>query len=257
MNGVDGDNNEMFRSRHNRYELDEHTAEGIVAGRVGADDAPPAYAPVAELLIAARGPSQAHELEGEEAVVAMFTAERGALAPQPTHNGRKRMLPQLLTAKAAAAALVGAMALGGGVAAAATGHLPDAAQGVAHDVVAHIGVSIPDAPSKSQGKGQDIKTTAQDPTTSGQGKGQAVCTQASDGKCQAGQHGQGDQHKPADAGNPANRGKPADPGQSGSPTSTTPTTDPAGPTATTPGTSVPSGPPTSVPPVSIPARSGR
>ncbi len=248
----------------NRYRLDEATAERLVTGQVGPDDAPPAYAGVARVLAAAVGPEQAREVQGESAAIAMFAAQHRALVPDPRARGRRRMLPQILTTKAAAAALTGAIVFGGGVtAAAAAGHLPDAAQNVAHDSLAHVGISIPagaDAPPDT--KGQDIKTTAQDPTTSGQDKGQAVCAQASDGQCRAGQEPSTEPTEPTES----------DGGQSdsphtpvGPPTSLPagpPTTHPTGPPTshpTGPPTSHPSGPPASVPvgpPASVPARSG-
>ena len=54
--------------------LDADTAERLVAGRVGPDDAPPGYAGVARVLQAAAGPARPEELAGREAALALFRA---------------------------------------------------------------------------------------------------------------------------------------------------------------------------------------
>lgn len=58
------------------------------------------------------------------------------------------MIGKLLTLKAAAAA--GVILIGATGAAAATGSLPNAVQGVAHSTLAHVGVDVPDDDSADQ-----------------------------------------------------------------------------------------------------------
>jgi hypothetical protein len=240
-----------------RFRLDEATAERLVSRAVGADDAPPAYAPVARLLDYAAAAARPDEIEGEASAVAMFLAARSASPSTSAPRPGQRRRPLALTTKTAAAVVVGALLLTGGVAAAATGHLPDAVQGVAHDTFGHIGVSIPGVPTQAD-HGKDVKATTDDPTNTGEDKGNAVCTEASDGKCEA---GRGDQ---ADTTTTDSPGKPADPSASGNhaPLTQVPTGPPSGipdprpsdPSTTTtthpsagPPTSVPAGPPASVP----------
>lgn len=132
------------------------------------------------------------------------------------------MLAELLSLKVAvvAASTTGVL-LTGGVAAAATGSLPGAAQDTAQTVLATIGVSVPGAddavaddavgddpdgqgaeaevpaaeemedvpPTDAEGKGAEISRLARDPELSGVEKGAAVSTAASDGRSRAGQHG--------------------------------------------------------------------
>ncbi|MCU1461785.1 MAG: hypothetical protein JWO37_1860 [Acidimicrobiales bacterium] len=116
--------------------------------------------------------------------------------------------------KLAAAGLTGALALTTGLAAANA--LPGAAQDVASDALAKVGVSVPgpndhagDHPNTrgqstdhtadtatpntptSNGKGSEISNLAKTTDATGVDKGAEICTAASDGKCQAGQHGPG------------------------------------------------------------------
>jgi hypothetical protein len=248
-----------FPVRRHRLHLDPTTAERLVDGQVEPDDAPPGYGPVVRLLREAARPPQAVDIEGEERALAMFAAER----EEPTSDLLTGTKPHPLTRsrKAAAALVAGALVLTGGVAAAATGHLPDPAQSVAHTSFDHIGISIPDARGKAtpDNKGQKIKTTTQDPANSGSDHGPIVCADASNGQCQAGEHGQPDpalppdSGTPGDSGDPVTPGRPVDPGASGNhapPASTPPASTPVGPPSslpTGPPSSVPVGPPTSAP----------
>jgi hypothetical protein len=90
--------------------LDADTAERLVAGRVGPDDAPPGYAGVARVLQAAAGPAGPEELAGREAALALFRA----YGPSPGRRHRPRGRPRgLLRGRLAALALAGALAAGG------------------------------------------------------------------------------------------------------------------------------------------------
>jgi hypothetical protein len=208
--------------RPNRHPLDEDSASRLLQGLVHPDDAPPGYGAVAGLLHSAAqlplGPVD--EDAAATTVSAMVEAIRDATpAPQPSR--RKTMLGKLLAGKAlAAVAVLGLTATG---AAAATGSLPDPAQGVVSDVVSHVGVNVPhpnhgkSADHRQDGKdhqdgddngqsgdqnGQpgdqnnglsDFVHTTKDTLPDGAKLGPIVCAKASDNHCQAGvNHGQGD-----------------------------------------------------------------
>jgi len=243
MTDGDGDRSDMLRFHfRSRFAIDEHTAEGLVDGHIGPDDAPPGYAPVARLFDVVTGPAQAHELDDEAKVLAMFVAERAAPAPVAQASGRRRKPLESRTARVVAFALAGTLALTG-AAAAATGRLPDPAQGVAHDVLSQLGISIPGDPAAEPAvdptDGRDRTTTAEDPTTTQQDEGRVVCTETSTDAC------------PADLPGPAGDHQFPGPGQP--PTaSLPPVTPPADPPV-----SVPTTVPTSAPPVSIPTPPGR
>ena len=90
--------------------LDADTAERLVAGRVGPDDAPPGYAGVAGVLQAAAGPAGPEELAGREAALALFRV----YGPSPGRRHRPRGRPRgQLRGRLAALALAGALAAGG------------------------------------------------------------------------------------------------------------------------------------------------
>jgi hypothetical protein len=117
------DSNDEMRAT----DIDEWTAERLLSGALGPEDAPSGYAGLAALLHnAAHGPVGHDELEGEAAVVpaaaatVMSTVE---LLPSPATR-RSSMIHPRLSKKMAAAATVAAF-LGAGTAAAAfTGTLP-------------------------------------------------------------------------------------------------------------------------------------
>jgi hypothetical protein len=167
---------------------------------------------------------------------------------------KRRRIAQL-----SAAATVGAVSLFGGLAAANA--LPGAAQGVASEMLSHLGLqvgtpndhagthpdgspSVPSTDSSTNGQGSTISDLARNTSATGVAKGAAVSSAASSGQSQAGQHGQTDV---TTVDTP--------------PTSTPPVSVPVGPPASTPPVSVPvgppaglpPGPPTSTPPVSVPA----
>jgi hypothetical protein len=202
--------------RPNRHPLDDDSASRMLQGLVPPDDAPPGYGAVAGLLNSAAQLSVGLVDEDAAAttVTAMVEVIRDA-TPAPETSRRKAMLGKLLAGKAlAAVAIVGLTATG---AAAATGSLPDPAQGVVSDVVSHVGVNIPhpnhgksaghrqdgkhDDASDHQGQpGDDQGQPADDShgmsgtvagLKDGRGAnagplGQDVCKMASDGKCHSG-----------------------------------------------------------------------
>jgi hypothetical protein len=144
--------------RPNRYSLDEDSASRLLQGLVHPDDAPPGYGAVAGLLnSAAQTPlGPVDEDVAGATVSAMVEVIRDA-TPAPQISRRKSMLGKLLAAKAVAAvAVLGLTATG---AAAATGSLPDPAQGVVSDVVSHVGVNIP---HPNHGKSADHRKDGKD-----------------------------------------------------------------------------------------------
>lgn len=103
--------------------------ERLLDGRLDHALAPAGNGELARLLAAATAPATPEELAGEQAALAEFRAVM--LSRPPTLAPRRASMPsKLLTVKAAAAALVAVLSIGG-VAAAATGLLPGQARRVA------------------------------------------------------------------------------------------------------------------------------
>jgi hypothetical protein len=142
--------------------LDDDSADRLLAGRMDPADAPPGYAGAATVMAAATAPAGPGELDGLESALHAY---RAALAARPSPPRRPYMLVKLLTVKAAVAVFTGAL-LVGGVAAAATGSLPDAAQRVVDRVV---GAGQATAGDKGQDLGDAARTEA---TSQGQGSGE-------------------------------------------------------------------------------------
>jgi hypothetical protein len=155
----------LNRLRDDPLVLDDDSADRLLAGRMDPADAPPGFAEAATVMAAATAPARPDELDGVESALDVY---RAALTELPLPPRRPFMLVKLLTVKAAVAVFSGALLIGG-VAAAATGNLPDAAQAVVDRVV------------------DDQASSAQ-----GQGTGDAASTEASShGKEQASGAGQG------------------------------------------------------------------
>jgi hypothetical protein len=107
---------------------DQDSLERLLDGRLDPESAPPGYGGVARLLAAAAAPAAPEELTGEQQLLAQFAAVQSR---PPTRVPRRTAVPRrLFTMKAAAAALVAVLSIGG-VAAAATGLLPGQARHVA------------------------------------------------------------------------------------------------------------------------------
>jgi hypothetical protein len=214
--------------RPNRHPLDEDSASRLLQGLVHPDDAPPGYGAVAGLLTAAAQLplGTVDEDAADTTVSAMVEVIRDA-APAPQPSRRKTMLGKLLAGKAlAAVAVIGLTASG---AAAATGTLPDQAQGVVSDALSHVGLNVPhptehgnsaahrqdgkdhqdadeneagddNVPSGDQDKAGLIDAARNDAKTNGTSVGAAVCDIVShDKNCKAGeQHpSSGDHGAPA------------------------------------------------------------
>ena len=174
---------------------DQDKLERLLDGRLDPGSAPPGYGGLARLLAAAAAPAAPGELAGEQLAMATFAAEMRSrppiLSPRRTAVPRK-----VFTMKAAAAALLAVLSIGG-AAAAATGLLPDQASPVADQATA---TTAADAAAHGLGKAAvaNKSGTAQAGSPDGQGRESAVGPDATAaaraGLCRAWQAGQGGDH---------------------------------------------------------------
>jgi hypothetical protein len=193
-----------LESEVQRLPLDANTADRLLAGLVAPEDAPPGYRGVATFLAAVADSSRADELSGESEAVALLAAVVRSSQIEITRPSRRSNLSRLKLATAFVT-----VALAGTTGLAFAGSLPGAAQSIASDMLAKAGVTVPgpnsnagDHPnvrgksadahvtSPSSGKGSEISALATSTDLTGVAKGAAISTLASDGKSQAGQHGQ-------------------------------------------------------------------
>ena len=175
---------------------DQDLLERLLDGRLDAGSAPPGYGGLARLLAAATAPAAPEELCGEQLALAEFTAVMRSTPP--TLVPRRTAMPRrVFTVKAAAAALVAVLSIGG-VAAAATGLLPDQASLVADKAAATTA-----AGTAAHGLGRaavaNVGGTAQARSTDGQGGresavGPDATAAARAGLCRAWEAGQGGDH---------------------------------------------------------------
>jgi hypothetical protein len=201
-----------FLRMRDPLQLDDGTVDRLLDG-MPVDDAPPCYRGVVELLSTLKAAPSAAELDGERQAVTTITSRSHETA-RPSPPSRRSSVKRRL--QLTGAAIVGTATLVVGLGAA--GALPGAAQGVASDVLSTVGVSTPspnshagvhpdtrgrsgdasDAPSSdtaatdagaSSGQGATISGLATDNSTTGIDKGAAVSSEASNGRSQAGQHG--------------------------------------------------------------------
>ena len=133
---------------------DQDSLERLLDGRLDPGSAPPGYGGVARLLAAAAAPAAPEELAGEQQALAQFAAVHSR---PPTRASRRNAVPsKLFTMKAAAAALVAVLSIGG-VAAAATGLLPGRTHHVADRAPAAtaaghgVGAAVADLDAARQG----------------------------------------------------------------------------------------------------------
>jgi hypothetical protein len=200
-----------------RLPLDTDTADRLLAGAVPPEDAPPGYSEVASLLIAARTDDGVGLDRSDDLIMARFVA---AACPSRETTTRSPRRPSLHRVKPIAALVTIALTCTAGLALAGT--LPGAAQDVASEMLAKVGVDVPgpndnagthpsvrgqsdvsndasedanspeDAGSAGSGKGAEISTLATTTDLEGVDKGAAISTLASGGQSQAGQNGQAD-----------------------------------------------------------------
>jgi hypothetical protein len=170
---------------------DQDILEGLLQGRLDPASAPPGYGGLARLLAAATAPAAPAELAGQQRATAAFAAE--VRSTPPTFVPRRTPVPgKVFTMKAAAAALVAVLSIGG--IAAATGLLPDQASPVAEQATATTGADAA-AHGVGEAAAANLGGTAQAGSAAGQGRESAVGPDASAaaraGLCLAWQAGQG------------------------------------------------------------------
>jgi hypothetical protein len=172
--------------------VEQDLLDRLLDSRLNPASAPPGYGGLARVLAAATAPATPQELAGERRTMASFAVVMRS--HPPTLVPRRTAVPnKVLTIKAAAAALVAALSLGG-VAAAASGLLPDQASPVADQAPATTGA---DAAAHGLGKAAaaDLGRAANTGSAEGQGRASAAGPDASGaaraGLCRAWQAGQG------------------------------------------------------------------
>jgi hypothetical protein len=197
-----------LESEMQRFPLDANTADRLLAGSVAPEDAPPGYGGVATFLAAVADSSRAESLPGESGAVALLAAVVRSSQTEITRPSRRSNLSRLKLATAFVT-----VALAGTTGLAFAGSLPGAAQSIASDMLAKAGVTVPGpnsnagdhpnvrgksadtaVPTSNSGKGSEISELATSTDLTGVAKGAAISTLASDGKSQAGQHGQAAAH---------------------------------------------------------------
>jgi hypothetical protein len=148
--------------------LDDETVERLLRGELPPAEAPPGYAEVAELLAAASAPPSPGELAGPPAILAEL---RAVTRPRRAASGRRRAASRR-RAGLAAVVVVGALVTGG-MAGAATGHLPgpvrDAARGILGPLGAGPSAAPPTRPGSPPGPGATGGPSAPGATTAPQG----------------------------------------------------------------------------------------
>jgi hypothetical protein len=209
-----------FESEMQRLPLDTDTADRLLAGSVLPADAPPGYAGVALLVkTAAEGTVPADSQGATETLAVLVAAVRSRTDSRSPRRSSVHRLKLATAVVAAAFACTTGLALAEG--------LPGAAQDVASQMLAKVGVTVSgpnenagthpdvrgqsesdvsateehaDLAGESQGKGAEVSELATTTELEGVEKGAAISTLASEGKSQAGQHGQAtDEHGAATA----------------------------------------------------------
>lgn len=171
--------------RRPRLPLDRSTADRLAAGQLDPRDAPPGYAAVAHLLhAAAHRPAALGSERIDDAlrgqVVAILTADvlapadlaattaplAAVAAAPPTAWSAPEPRTRRVTTRVATLAAVGVLSASG-MAAAATGNLPDPAQDAVSRVAGFVGVDLPEGGGDAVPVGtvDDVADPATDPTT--------------------------------------------------------------------------------------------
>jgi hypothetical protein len=194
-NGLGADMHRLLGPLEASPPADQDILERLLEGRLDPASAPPGYGGLARVLAAATAPAAPEELAGEQPAMAAFEAVMRSHPPVLVPR-RSAVPSKVFTIKAAAAALVAVLSIGG-IAAAASGLLPDRASPKADRVTATTGA---DAAAHGLGDAAAANTggTARAGATGGQGRESAVGPDATGaaraGLCWAWQAGQGDDH---------------------------------------------------------------
>jgi hypothetical protein len=187
--------------------LDSDTADRLLAGLVAPEGAPAGYGRVVRLLEAASAEASSEELAREPETVAAMAAALRSRVNRNAASSRRSFMPFALS-RPRLTAVVLAAAFAASVGVASAGSLPGAAQDVASEMLAKVGITVsgandiagtrPDVRGNSAsvpsgpadvGKGSDISELATTTELTGVEKGAAISTAASGGKSRAGQHG--------------------------------------------------------------------
>jgi hypothetical protein len=182
--------------------LDADTADRLLAGSIAPEDAPPDYPPVVRLLAAASARAASDELAREPETVA---AMKAALQSPGNRKATRSFVPFALS-RPRVTAFVAATVFAATVGMASAGSLPGAAQDVASEMLAKVGITVPGANDSAGthsdvrgstgapvvpahvGKGAEISELATTTDVTGVEKGAAISTAASGGKSQVEQH---------------------------------------------------------------------
>ena len=182
--------------------LDGDTAERLLDGELSPDQAPPGYAEVAALLAATVAEPSPAELAGREAAVAELrtvTRPRRVAVPRGVGKAGRRRRTGLIVA-----VTVGALSTGG-IAAAATGHLPAPIGDVARSVFATGTDATPNpgrqpAPHAGNADAGAATTDGQGARPAGKPGSTATTDPVNDDRCQASRaRKDADKHKKMDA----------------------------------------------------------
>lgn len=126
--------------------LDDETVERLLRGELPPAQAPPGYAEVARLLAAATAPPSPGELAGQAAALAEL---RTVTRPRRAAIGARRAARPRRRRTGLAIVVVAGALVTGGVAGAATGHLPGSVRDAARSIFASPGDRTPpDSPTR-------------------------------------------------------------------------------------------------------------
>jgi hypothetical protein len=182
--------------------LDGDTAERLLDGELSPDQAPPGYAEVAALLAATVVAPSPAELAGREAALAELrtvTRPRRVAVPRGVGKAGRRRRTALVVAVA-----VGALSTGG-IAAAATGHVPDPIRDAARRIFATGTNATPNpgqqpAPHAGNADAGDATTEGKGARPAGEPGSTAMTDPVNDDRCRASSAPKGaDKHKKMDA----------------------------------------------------------
>jgi hypothetical protein len=182
--------------------LEEDTVERLLDGELSPDQAPPGYAEVAALLAATVAAPSPGELTGQEAALAELravTRPQRVGVPRGVGKAGRRRRTGLVVAVA-----VGALSTGG-IAAAATGHVPDPIRDATRRIFATGTDASPNpgrqpAPRAGKADAGGVTTVGQGATPTSEPGSTAMTDPVNDGRCRASSGREGaDKHKKIDA----------------------------------------------------------
>jgi hypothetical protein len=120
--------------------LDDETVERLLRGELSSAQAPPGYAEVVELLAAATAPPTPGELTGQAAALAEL---RALTRPRRVATGTRAARPRRRRRTGLAIVVVAGALVTGGVAGAATGHLPGPVRDAVRSILTSPGDGTP------------------------------------------------------------------------------------------------------------------